>query len=217
MGCATPEGATGGNIARQIAHPRRAAGDGVGHDGEPLLLLRPADRGARRAAHPRRRSATSSSPAASNRSRWCRTRPTSTTARTNGCARHKPEIYWPMLQTAEIRVEEVQHPARGAGPLRRREPAARRQVARRGQVQGRDRADHHQDEGGGQGHQHRDHEGSDGRARRGHPRGHHLRGRVADQAGHRGRRDRRGQRQPVFRRRLGAGRDERQGRRPSAA
>ena len=65
--------------------------------------------------------------------------------------RHKPEIYWPMLQTAEYVARALRDHARAAGPVRRAEPAARGEGARRGQVQGRDRADHHQDEGGRQG------------------------------------------------------------------
>ena len=43
MGCATPEGATGGNIARQIALRAGLPVTTVGHDHQPLLLVRPAD------------------------------------------------------------------------------------------------------------------------------------------------------------------------------
>ena len=102
--------------------------------------------------------------------------------------RHHPETYWPMLQTAEYVAKRYEHPAREAGRVRRAEPAPRRQGARRGQVQGRDRADHHQDEGGRQEHRRtrRTKEVTAVRGR-GHPPGHHLRGRVADQAGDRGR------------------------------
>ena len=55
IGCANPEGATGWNIARQIAIRAGLPGHRAGHDGEPLLLLRPADHRARRAAHHGRR------------------------------------------------------------------------------------------------------------------------------------------------------------------
>jgi acetyl-CoA C-acetyltransferase len=55
MGCATPEGATGSNIARQIALARRPAGDRAGRHRQSLLLLGPADHRHGRAAHHRRR------------------------------------------------------------------------------------------------------------------------------------------------------------------
>ena len=32
---------------------------------------------------------------------------------------HKPEIYWPMLQTAEYVAKTLRHLARAAGPVRR--------------------------------------------------------------------------------------------------
>ena len=50
MGCANPEGATGWNIARQIAIRAGCPVTVAGHDGEPLLLVGPADDRARRAA-----------------------------------------------------------------------------------------------------------------------------------------------------------------------
>ena len=50
LGCANPEGATGGNIARQARHPRRPAGHGGGADRQPLLLVGPAGDRPRRAA-----------------------------------------------------------------------------------------------------------------------------------------------------------------------
>ena len=43
MGCANPEGATGRNIARQIAIRAGCPGDHVGDDREPVLLVGPAD------------------------------------------------------------------------------------------------------------------------------------------------------------------------------
>ena len=55
MGCANPEGATGWNIARQIAIRAGCPVDHLRHDREPLLLLRAADDRARRPAHPHRR------------------------------------------------------------------------------------------------------------------------------------------------------------------
>ena len=102
-----------------------------------------------------------------------------------------------------VRREEVRDRPRGAGPLRRAEPAPRRGGARGRQVQGRDRADRDADEGGRQGDRRRNAEGDDRLPGRRYPPRHHLRGRVANQAGGRGRRDRRRQRQPVLRRRVG--------------
>ena len=205
MGCATPEGATGGNIARQIAI---RAGLPVTVSG--MTVNRFCSSGLQTVALAAQRILAGEADDLRRRRRRVdlagaeRGQQAPRQGRMAGPAQARDLL----ADAADrgVRVEEIQHPARGAGPLRRREPAARRQVARRGQVQGRDRADHHQDEGGGQDHRHRDAEGSHRRARRGHPRRHHLRGRVADQAGDRGRRDRGGQRQPVLRRRLGAGR-----------
>ena len=74
IGCANPEGATGWNIARQIAIRAGCPVTRAGHDGEPLLLLRPADHRARQRSASWPAKARSSSPAASSRSRWCRTR-----------------------------------------------------------------------------------------------------------------------------------------------
>ena len=71
IGCANPEGATGGNIARQIAIPRRLPGDDRRHDHQPFLLVRPADHRHRRPAHHRRRRRYLRRPAAWSRSPAC--------------------------------------------------------------------------------------------------------------------------------------------------
>ena len=55
MGCANPEGATGANIARQIALRAGLPVTRQRHDRQPLLLERPADHRDGRAAHHRRR------------------------------------------------------------------------------------------------------------------------------------------------------------------
>ena len=55
LGCALPERATGGNIARQAAIRAGLAGHRRRHDGEPLLQFGPADDRARGAAHHFRR------------------------------------------------------------------------------------------------------------------------------------------------------------------
>ena len=56
LGCALPERATGGNIARQSAIRAGLPVTVGGHDGEPLLRLGPADHRAGGAAHHRGRS-----------------------------------------------------------------------------------------------------------------------------------------------------------------
>ena len=53
---------------------------------------------------------------------------------------HKPAIYWNMLQTAETVAQPLPDSARGAGSLRRAEPAACRGGAGRRPVHRRDRA-----------------------------------------------------------------------------
>ena len=55
LGCAMPERATGGNIARQAALRAGLPVTVSGHDGEPLLQFGPADHRDRGAAHHRRR------------------------------------------------------------------------------------------------------------------------------------------------------------------
>ena len=92
---------------------------------------------------------------------------------------NKPEIYWPMLQTAEnvakrYNISREQQDRYGVDSQLK---AA--QVARRRQVQGRDRADHDHDEGGGQEHRRRVDPGGYRCGGRGHPCRHDLRGRVA--------------------------------------
>ena len=54
---------------------------------------------------------------------------------------HKPEIYWPMLKTAETVAKRYNIP-REAQDVRRAKPAARRRFARRRSFRRRDRADH---------------------------------------------------------------------------
>ena len=64
---------------------------------------------------------------------------------------NKPELYWPMLQTAEYVAKKYGISREQQDRLRRAQPAARRRGARRGQVQRRDRADDDDDEGRRQG------------------------------------------------------------------
>jgi len=99
MGCANPEGATGANIARQIA---LRAGLPITTSG--VTVNRFCSSGCR----PSRWRPSASSPAKATCSRgWCRTaslraeRGQQAHARRSVLVEHKPEIYWNMLQTAE--------------------------------------------------------------------------------------------------------------------
>ena len=74
IGCANPEGATGWNIARQIAIRAGCPVTVPGMTREPLLLLRACRPSRSPASESWPAKARCSSPAASSRSRWCRTR-----------------------------------------------------------------------------------------------------------------------------------------------
>ena len=116
MGCATPEGATGSNIARQIALRAGLPGHDQRHDRQPLLLVRPADHRAwrRSASSPAR--ATSSSPAASRAISCVQNEmPTSTCSPTPGCVEHKPEIYWNDAADRRAGRQALRHRARAHG------------------------------------------------------------------------------------------------------
>ena len=123
MGCAKPEGATGGNIARQIALRAGLPVTVSGVTVNRFCSSRPADHRDGRAAHHRRRGRRLSSPAASRPSRACRTRSTRTCCADPAAGENKPEIYWTMLQTAETGGQALQHPARAHGRVRRAQPA----------------------------------------------------------------------------------------------
>ena len=205
-----PEGATGCNIARQIALRAGCPVTVPRHDGQPLLLVA-ACRRSRMAAQRiiagegdvyRRRRRRDRSPA-------CRTRSTSTCIARRWLAEHKPEIYWPMLQTAETvakrynisrerRTSTACKPADAPRP-RRRPGRFNDEIVPITVDDGRRR----------QGDGAHAHEGSDRRADEGIRAGHDLRRRREDQAGDAGRRDRGRQRQPVLRRRRRLRRDER--------
>ena len=142
MGCATPEGATGGNIARQIALRAGLPITTSGMTVNRFCSSRPADHRDGRAAHHRRRGRRLSSPAASRASRACRTRRTSTCCADPWLVEHKPR------STGRC----CRPPSRSPSATTSRASAwtstarASQQKARRGaggrQVRGRDRADH---------------------------------------------------------------------------
>ena len=64
MGCGSPAGEQGNNVARVVSRAGRPAG--AGRDREPLLLVEPADDPHGRPRHQRRARATPSSPLASS-------------------------------------------------------------------------------------------------------------------------------------------------------
>ena len=142
MGCATPEGATGSNIARQIALRAGLPITDQRHDRQPLLLQRPADHRDGGAAHHRRRG---------RRRRRRRRREHLLRAERDQQAHAgrlvagratSPTIYWNMLQTAEQVAKRYNIPRERMDEY----GAASQQKATRGargrQVRRRDRADH---------------------------------------------------------------------------
>ena len=98
------------------------------------------------------------------------------------------------------RGQALQDLARTHGPVRRRQPAEGRRGARGRPVQGRDRADHRHRRRRRSEERH-PHEGSHRRERRRHPPGHHLRRHQGPALGAARRPDQRRQREPVQRRR----------------
>ncbi len=174
MGCANPEGATGWNIARQIAI---RAGCPVTTSG--MTVNRFCSSGLQTIAMAAQRILAGEGEiyvAGGVESISCVQNEMNKHMFTEDwLMQHKPEIYWPMLQTAENVAQALQDPPRGAGPVRRAEPAPRRGRARSRQVQRRDRADHREDEGGRQEDRRRVDQGSHGDPGRGHPPRHHLR------------------------------------------
>ena len=154
MGCANPEGATGWNIARQIAiragMPVSVSGMTVNRfcsSGLQTVVLAAQRDHVGRSRHLRRR----------------RRRIHLLRAERNEQA-HVPGGLAERAQARDLladagdrreRRQALQDLARAARPLRRGQPAQGRQVARRGQVQGRDRADLDHHESGGQEHRRR--------------------------------------------------------------
>ena len=208
MGCATPEGATGANIARIIAYragcPATVPGTTVNRfcsSGLQTIALAAQRIMCGRGGHLRR------GRRGEHLHRASRTA-TSTWLRDTWTAEHKPDLYLPMLETAENVAQPLRHLARAHGRVRRAQPDRACAAHAAGQFRRRDRRD----------------AGHDGRRRRRRPlrdarrgggarrraaRRHHLRGRVEDPSGAAGWHHGRGQCQPVLRRRGRVRRHER--------
>ena len=211
MGCANPEGATGWNIARQIAI---RAGMPVSVAG--MTVNRFCSSGLQTRGHRE-----SQRILAGEGDIFVAGGVESISCVQNEMNKHMFQEDWLKVEQAgdlladaadrRERRQALQHLARAAGPVRRGQPAQGRQGARRGQVPRRDRADRHDDEGGRQEHRGGDVEGDYRGGRRRHSRRHDLRRRFQHQTGDRGRRHRGWQCQSVLGWRFGAGGDERQG------
>ena len=131
MGCANPEGATGFNIARQIA---LRAGCPVTTSG--MTVNRYCSSGLQTIALAAQRIAAGEGEiyvAGGVESISCvqNDRMNLFMAKEAWLDEHKPAIYWSMLRDRRDRGAALPDPARGAGPLWRAEPAARRRGARR--------------------------------------------------------------------------------------
>ena len=201
MGCALPGARDRQNIARQAAI---RAGLPVTVGG--MTVNRFCSSGLQAIALAAQRiiagEARSSSPAGSNASAWCRTA-SSIPAPNEWLLEHKPAIYMPMIETADIVAERygVSREAQDEYALesqRRTAAGAAGQALRR-----RDRAAADDQEGRGQGHQGREPRAGDAQERRRQPARHDARRARRAQAGarrqiHHGR-----QCEPAFRRRLG--------------
>jgi hypothetical protein len=217
MGCATPEGACGSNIARQIALaaglPVTVPGATVNRfcsSGLQTIAMAAQRIIAGEVRHPRRRRrrehflrAAGSQPPHDHRP--------------GPAQAAKPEIYWNMLQTAEQVAKRYKIGKDRQDEYGVRSQSMRAAAAGRRQVQRRDRADDRHHGRRRQGHRRPDHARSHHRRRRGHPPRHHAGRRLQDPLRDSRRRDHRRQCQPVFRRLLGLRGDECQSSPNSAA
>ena len=102
LGCANPEGATGGNIARQAAIRAGLPVTAAGADRQPLLLLGPAGDRAGRHAASRRTACRSRSPAGSNSISLVQMNMNTKFYRNEWIVEHKGALYMPMIETADI-------------------------------------------------------------------------------------------------------------------
>ena len=169
MGCANPEGATGCNIARQIA---LRAGMPVTVSG--MTVNRFCSSGLQTVALAAQRILAGEGDifvAGGVESISCvQNEMNKHMANEDWLKEHKPEIYWTDAADRRDGGQALQDRPRAAGPLRRGQPAQGGQGARRGQVQRRDRAHLDDHEGGRQEHRPGDRQGDHGRRGRRHPR-----------------------------------------------
>ena len=216
MGCANPEGATGFNIARQIA--LRA---GMPVDTSGMTVNRFCSSGLQSVALASQRILAGEGDifvAGGVESISCvQNEMNKHMANEDWLLEHKPEIYWTMLQTAEqvakrYKISREQQDRYGVDS-QLKAAKARAEGKFNDEIVPIPVRMKVVDKNTGQESIKEDHRGPGRR----HPRGHHVRGRVQHQAGARGRGHRRRQRQPVLRRGFGAGRDERQDRRGQRA
>ncbi len=199
MGCANPEGATGSNIARQIALmadlPITVSG---------MTINRFCSSGLQTIAMASQRVIAGEGEvyvAGGVESISCVQQEMNLhMIKDPDLEKKKPEIYWSMLQTAEQVAKRYNISPRPDGRIRRRQPAEGLRRAGRRQVRGRDRADHREGRRGRPG-DGPAHQGGDGQQGRGPARGHHRGRHQRHQAGAARWRDLGRQRQPVLRRR----------------
>ena len=189
--------------------PRRPAGHGRGHDGEPLLQFGPADDRARGAAHHRGRSF-------GHRRRRARKHQPGA-GRQERCRSHDEWIAG--AQARDLHADDrhrrhrrraLQGQPRGAGRLRAGKPAPHRDRAAGQALRRRDRAAADHEEGRRQGHQGGKLRAGDAHERRRQPPRHHARRARRAQAGARRQVHHRRQCEPALRRRLGLRGDGRQ-------
>ena len=129
LGCATPRRRDRQQHRAPCRDPRRHAGHRVGHDGESLLLVGLADDRAGRAAHHRGRGAGRDRAAGSKSiSLVQRTAERQALSPNEWLLQHKPELYMPMIETADIVAEryKVSREAQDEYALRKPAPHRRR-------------------------------------------------------------------------------------------
>ena len=212
LGCATPEKATGSNIARLSAIRAGMPVTVIGRDGEPLLLVGPADHRDGGAAHHRGRGrlhrggrARKHQPDAGRRPQRAGDRRLAARAQAGSLDADDRD--------RRHRGGALQGEPRGAGRVFAGKPAPHGLGPAGRALQRRDRAAADDEEGGRQEHQGGEHRGGHAEERRGQPPRHQPRRPRGAQAGARGRLHHGRQCEPAVRRRQRLRGDEREARR----
>ena len=155
MGCGTPEGATGANIARQIA---LRAGCPVTVSG--MTINRFCSSGLQTIATAAQRIIANEGDiyvAGGVEAISCTAQEMNQhMLQDPWLMKNKPEVYWAMLQTAEHSRQALQHQPRSHGRIRRQQPAKGLRRAGKRPVQRRNRPHHRHHGCGRQGHGHDD-------------------------------------------------------------